>query len=67
MVSPYILNEAEEGSMSLRLRRGVEKVTNGYASHIPIPYGCISLAALTVGLAALAVFSTVAIGMTIFK
>ena len=53
--------------MSLRLRRGVEKVTNGYASHIPIPYGCISLAALILGLAAVAVFSTVAIGMTIFK
>jgi len=53
--------------MSVKPQPEVGKVMKGYASHIPIPYGCMSLLALILGLLAVAVFSTFAIGMPIFK
>jgi hypothetical protein len=53
--------------MRAGLQREVGKAINGYASHVPIPYGCMSLLGLILGLATVAVFSTLAIGMTIFK
>jgi hypothetical protein len=41
--------------------------TNTYASHIPIPYGCLSLVALILGALTTLVFSSLAIGMAILK
>jgi hypothetical protein len=43
------------------------KITQPYASRIPIPYGCLTLAALILGAFTTAVFSTLAIGIAILK
>ena len=51
--------------MSDKRERQMLKITHGYASHIPIPYGCLSLVALILG--ALTTLSFLAIGIAILK
>jgi hypothetical protein len=53
--------------MSRSYESQIARATHQYASHIPIPYGCMSLIALILGALATAVFSSLAIGIAILK
>jgi hypothetical protein len=45
----------------------VIKITESYASRIPIPYGCMTLVALILGALTTVVFSSLAIGIAILR
>jgi hypothetical protein len=45
----------------------IVKVTEPYASRIPIPYGCLTLAALILGALTTVVLSSLAIGIAILR
>jgi hypothetical protein len=53
--------------MSDKRERQMLKITHGYASHIPIPYGCLSLVALILGALTTLALSSVAIGIAILN
>jgi hypothetical protein len=43
------------------------RITQPYSSHIPIPYGCLTVVALVLGFLASVVASSLAIGIVILK
>jgi hypothetical protein len=45
----------------------IAKITKPFASHIPIPYGCLTLLALILGALTTLVVSSLAIGIAILK
>jgi hypothetical protein len=45
----------------------VAKITQPLTSHIPIPYGCLTLVALTLGTLTTVVVSLLAIGIAILR
>jgi len=47
--------------------REMVNITQPYASHIPIPYGCLSLVALILSALTTPALSSLAIGMAILK
>jgi hypothetical protein len=53
--------------MNDRREREMVKITHPYASHIPIPYGCLSLVALIVGALTTLLLCSIAIGIAILK
>ena len=53
--------------MSDGRKREMGKMTNAYASHLPIPYGCLSLVALILGSLTTLVVSSLAIGIAILR
>ena len=57
----------KENSMSDGRKREMGKMTNAYASHLPIPYGCLSLVALILGSLTTLVVSSLAIGIAILR
>jgi len=54
-------------SMSREHVGEVAKITQPLTSHIPIPYGCLTLVALTLGTLTTVVVSSLAIGIAILR
>jgi hypothetical protein len=57
----------KEKSMSDKRERDMVKIARSYASHIPMPYGCLSVVALILGAVATLILSSLAIGIAILK
>jgi hypothetical protein len=51
--------------MSRGHEQEITKITKPFASHIPIPYGCLTLLALILGALTTVVLSSLAIGIAI--
>jgi hypothetical protein len=51
--------------MSRGHEQKIAKITQPFASHIPIPYGCLTLLALILGALTTVVVSSLAIGIAI--
>jgi hypothetical protein len=67
--SPHTIDEIEqqEHSMQRRQAKAMERISRQYLSHIPIPYGCLTILALSVAALTLLVVSSYAIGVAILK
>jgi hypothetical protein len=53
--------------MSDKRERDMVKIARSYASHIPMPYGCLSVVALILGALTTLFLSSLAIAMVILK
>jgi len=53
--------------MQRRQAKAMERISRQYLSHIPIPYGCLTILALSVVALTLLVVSSYAIGVAILK
>jgi hypothetical protein len=53
--------------MNDRWHQQTVRIAQKFTSHIPIPYGCMTLIALILGVVSTVVASTFAIGSAIFK